>query len=199
MSPTRGPWAGVDVGGLSKGFDIAVVGDDALLHLERRCKGPAAVIEAIRPFRPTVVAVDSPRSAAPPGATHRAGELRLRDAVCGIRWTPDQEKLDAGNPYYEWINCGLELYGLLAKSGEWEVIEVFPTASWTRWFGPRDGTRAAWTRSGLVELGLSGAAGRTSQDARDAIAAAVTARQHPHATEEFGEIVAPRPGPPTPQ
>jgi hypothetical protein len=35
-----------------------------------------------------------------------------------------------------------------------EVIEVFPTASWTRWHGKRGPrTRAAWTRQGLAALG----------------------------------------------
>ena len=38
-----------------------------------------------------------------------------------------------------------------------EVIEVFPTASWTRWQGKRGPrTRAAWTRQGLATLGLIG-------------------------------------------
>src|SRR5262245_45603365 len=38
-----------------------------------------------------------------------------------------------------------------------EVVEVFPTASWTRWLGPRGSeSRAAWSRRGLRALGLAG-------------------------------------------
>jgi predicted nuclease with RNAse H fold len=94
--------------------------------------------------------------------------------------------------YYAWIVEGLALFGALSGSGA-EVIEVFPTASWTRWHGPR-GTRsrADWTRQGLAALGLDGVPARTSQDQRDAIAAAVTARQHSRSmTETLGEIVVP--------
>jgi hypothetical protein len=44
----------------------------------------------------------------------------------------------------------------------------------------------------LVALGLDGAPSRTNQDQRDAIAAAVTARQHAKGmTESLGEIVFP--------
>jgi len=39
---------------------------------------------------------------------------------------------------------------------------------------------------------LKGVPERTSQDARDAIAAAVTARLYPDGTRSFGEIVVPR-------
>jgi predicted nuclease with RNAse H fold len=74
----------------------------------------------------------------------------------------------------------------------WTVIEVFPTASWTRWVGPRPpGTsRAVWTRTALEQLHPSEPHAR-SQDARDAIAAALTARLYPGGTESFGEIVVP--------
>jgi predicted nuclease with RNAse H fold len=73
------------------------------------------------------------------------------------------------------------------------VIEVFPTASWTRWHGKRGHrTRAAWSLEALAELGLEGIPSRTNQDQRDAIAAAVTARQYTSGmTETIGEIVVP--------
>ena len=71
------------------------------------------------------------------------------------------------------------------------MIEVFPTASWTRWHGKRGRqTRASWTRQALTALGLLGVPARTNQDQRDAIAAAMTARQHAAGTTEtIGEIV----------
>jgi hypothetical protein len=110
--------------------------------------------------------------------------------VCGIRWTPDEPQVRA-NPYYRWIVEGLALYAALDGLS---TIEVFPTASWTRWIGPRAGSRAAWTGAGMKALGLTGLPARTNQDQRDAIAAAVTAREYSHGlTQRFGEIVVPAP------
>jgi predicted nuclease with RNAse H fold len=181
-------WLGVDVGGRRKGFDAALVDDHALLHLAGglSCKDVVALVESARP---RVVGIDSPRSCAPPGATRRECERALARAICGIRWTPDRAQLDA-SPYYEWIREGLRLYAAL----EGEAIEVFPTASWTRWAGPRGARpRSAWTRDALATLGLSGVPARTNQDQRDAIAAAVTARAYSRGRAEIigGEIVVP--------
>ena len=53
-------------------------------------------------------------------------------------------------------------------------------------------SRARWSWNGLARLGLEELPNRTNQDQRDAIAAAVTARQHALAlTESIGEIVVP--------
>jgi predicted nuclease with RNAse H fold len=94
--------------------------------------------------------------------------------------------------YYGWIVEGLKLYDALEPAAA-EVIEVFPTASWTRWLGKRGSrSRSAWTRHGLTKLGLSGAPKRSNQDQRDAIAAALTACQHSEGmTEPIGEIIVP--------
>lgn len=94
--------------------------------------------------------------------------------------------------YYAWIVEGLALFDVLTARNV-ELIEVFPTASWTRWQGKRGAqTRSAWSRQGLATLGLDGVPRRTNQDQRDAVAAAVTARQHTRgATETLGEIVVP--------
>jgi predicted nuclease with RNAse H fold len=74
-----------------------------------------------------------------------------------------------------------------------DVIEVFPTASWTRWYGKRGLlSRAAWSRLGLAGLGLEGVPTRTTQDQRDAVAAAMTAHQYSQEmTEPIGDIVVP--------
>jgi predicted nuclease with RNAse H fold len=95
--------------------------------------------------------------------------------------------------YYAWVVEGLALFEALRARGR-PAIEVFPTASWTRWVGPRAGrSRQSWSRAGLAALGLAGLPARTNQDERDAIAAAVTARQHAYGqTETIGEIVVPR-------
>jgi predicted nuclease with RNAse H fold len=179
-------WVGVDVGGQRKGFDVAVVDDRRLQDLQGRLDRDA-VVALVERTRPALVAIDSPRSCAPDGLKARDCELRLNRAVCGIRWTPDAKRL-RGSDYYAWVREGLSLY----ESLDLEVIEVFPTASWTRWFGPREGTRAAWTTAGLKRVQLDGVPVRTNQDQRDAIAAALTARQHSHGTTEcFGEIVVP--------
>jgi predicted nuclease with RNAse H fold len=185
---------GVDVGGARKAFDVALVDDRRLVDVRRR-QSVEDVVAWVAAARPAVVAVDSPRSCAPAGRTCRPDERALRAAVCGIRWTPPRDRL-AGNPYYAWIVHGLRLYDALALESA-DVIECFPTASWTRWHGPRDGRpRSQWTRAALAALDLEGIPARTTQDARDAIAAALTARAYTlGAVEVFGEIVVPaRPG-----
>ena len=177
-------WLGVDVGGPRKGFDVALIDDDAVRVLARLDRDGVVALAAAE--RPAVIGIDSPCSVAPAGATSRADERALARAVCGIRWTPD--RLDG--PYYSWVVEGLRLYAALAGH---VVIEVFPTASWTRWLGPRGSeTRASWTRRGVAALGLDGVPDRTNQDQRDAIAAAVTARAYSRGqTDAFGEIIVP--------
>jgi predicted nuclease with RNAse H fold len=183
-------WIGVDVGGKRKGFDLALVDDREVLALKGGLDSEA-VIELVETSRPTVVAVDSPRCCAPEGQTTRDGERQLAKSICGIRWTPDAKRVHA-SVYYAWIVEGLALFDALAAR-EVDVIEVFPTASWTRWHGKRGArTRSVWSRQGVAMLGLDGVPTRTNQDQRDAIAAAVTARQHTLGmTETMGEIVVP--------
>jgi predicted nuclease with RNAse H fold len=184
-------WVGVDVGGKRKGFDAAVIDDRRVLELRGglTCQ---QVVDLVTVHSPAVVAIDSPRYCAPDGQTCRDDERQLAASICGIRWTPDSEHVRA-SPYYAWILEGLALFDALSRSGAEAVIEVFPTASWTRWCGKRGSrTRTSWTRHGLAGLGLDGIPDRTNQDQRDAIAAAVTARQHSTGmTEAIGDIVVP--------
>jgi predicted nuclease with RNAse H fold len=187
---THRTFIGVDVGGRRKGFDVALLDEREVAvligGLDRK-----AVVELVSMHQPALVAVDSPRSCAPEGHSTRECERELNASICGIRWTPDEKRVHA-EPYFAWIVEGLALYAALAAA-DVPVIEVFPTASWTRWHGPRGSlTRAVWTRDGLARLCLTGAPERTSQDQRDAIAAAMTAQQHMSGlTQEIGEIVVP--------
>jgi predicted nuclease with RNAse H fold len=183
-------WLGVDVGGKRKGFDVALVDDHRILTLTGGLDRDG-VVELVEADRPILVAIDSPRSCAVEGQSTRDGERRLAKSICGIRWTPDARRVQA-SPYYAWIVEGLRLFDALAAR-DVEVIEVFPTASWTRWLGMRGArTRSAWSREGLTTLGLDGLPTRTNQDQRDAIAAAVTARQYTQGmTEQLGDIVVP--------
>jgi predicted nuclease with RNAse H fold len=183
-------WLGVDVGGARKGFDCALVDESHLAGLWARldCEGVVALVERTCP---ELVAIDSPCRCAAAGRTSREDERLLGRTVCGIRWTPDEAEVRA-NPYYGWVLQGLALYGALGRRSV-RTIEVFPTASWTRWQGPRGSrSRAAWTTAGLTGLPLDGLPARSNQDVRDAIAAAMTARAHAGGrTEAFGEIVVP--------
>jgi len=183
-------WIGVDVGGARKGFDVAVIDERRLTAL---AGGLALedVVELVDAQGPAVVGIDSPRCCAPTGRTARDSERALARRICGIRWTPDRPTVER-NPYYAWIIEGLKLFESLADR-DVELIEVFPTASWTRWFGPRGfRSRATWTKQGVARLRLAEIPHRTNQDQRDAIAAAVTARQHSEGlTEALGEIVVP--------
>jgi predicted nuclease with RNAse H fold len=183
-------WLGVDVAAVRKGFDVALVDEHSLLEL--RGGLTAGEVVAFADARvPRLVGIDGPRSCAPDGATARADERALSRRVCGIRWTPDRAHVQ-GSDYYGWVRHGLTLFAALSARGH-HTIEVFPTASWTRWAGPRATlSRARWSRAALANLALRGVPARTNQDQRDAIAAAVTARLHTHGlTEAFGEIVVP--------
>ena len=183
-------WAGVDVGGARKGFDLAVVGERGLVD-RARLREPADVVAWLRPFAPRVVAVDSPRTCAPPGTSSRPEERELAARICGIRFTPARELVaDEADGYYEWIRRGLALYEALPE--EWTVVECFPTATWTRLHGPRRSSRASWSAAALAGLGLEGVPARAGQDLRDAVGAAVTARLHDLGeTESLGDIVVP--------
>ena len=189
-------WLGVDVGGARKGFDAALIDDHELVLLRSRLTSQD-VVDLVRSARPAVVGVDSPRSCASAGESTRPGERQLARTICRIRWTPDETRVRA-SPYYGWIVEGLALYDALAAC-DVEVIEVFPTASWTRWHGKRSGRRRpAWTTAALAALDLDGHPARINQDQRDAIAAAVTAREYSYGlTETMGEIVVPQPASPS--
>lgn len=183
-------WLGVDVGGKRKGFDVALIDQHRVVLLQGGLDRDA-VTELVESARPDVVAIDSPRSCAPDGQTSRQGERQLAKTICGIRWTPDETRVRASD-YYAWIAEGLALFEAL-RAYDVDVIEVFPTASWTRWHGKRRGrSRARWSREALDATELEGVPKRTNQDQRDAIAAAMTARQHILGTTEMiGDIVVP--------
>ena len=184
-------WIGVDVGGARKGFDAAVIDDQRLIGLHDHLD-VVGVLDVVTRYEPAVIAIDSPRCFAPDGKSARDGERQLRREICGIRWTPDEAR--AVGDYYAWVHEGLRLYQALEARAWREVIEVFPTASWTRWLGARGKRRrAAWTTDGLAALPIDELPRRSNQDQRDAIAAALTARQHTEgATEELGELVVPK-------
>jgi predicted nuclease with RNAse H fold len=183
-------WIGVDVGGKRKGFDVAIVDERSLLLLAGGLNFEEVVRHA-QESQPTLIGIDSPCCWAPDGENTRDCERALNRSVCGIRWTPDRHTGAVGD-YYAWVREGLSLYTALQPFG-FAVAEVFPTASWTRWIGPRGrSSRAKWSRSGLASLQLEGVPVRTNQDQRDAIAAAVTVRQDAAGLlERFGEIVVP--------
>ncbi len=187
-------WAGVDVGGHRKGFDVAVLDavDRVSLH---RARDPAQVVALVDGA--CLVGVDSPAAWAPDGQASRPDERAFtRARVCGIRYTPDEARARArADDHLGWVWQGLELYAALAAAGV-PSIEVFPTAAWTRWLGPRgERSRARWSREGLERLrteGLADAPAATTQDARDAVAAALVTRQTTDGTvEAFGTLVVP--------
>ncbi len=186
---------GIDVGAHRKGFHGCALRGDEIVAGPDRLPDVASAVAWVVARGPTVVALDSPKTCAPTGESSRQDEKDLRNAICGIRWTPERSRL-AGNPYYEWVEHGLELYAALAAAGIGtdRVIEVFPTAAWTRWVGPRrKRSRAKWSAAGLTGLGLTGLPSRRlNQDDRDAVAAALVARLHAEGgTEDFGEIIVP--------
>jgi predicted nuclease with RNAse H fold len=197
---------GIDVGGPRKGFDMAVCKQAGqgwqLRHLGRHTT-PDAVLAALASFGgpPEVLAlgIDAPEDPAEPGARFRPSELLVRRLVCSIRWTPDARSIAANPAFSGWLSQGFALWQALRAAGFRgdQVVEVFPTAAWTRWFGPRGArSRAAWSRAGLAGLPLSGLPARTNQDQRDALASALVAGHYGLAGRPHGPtfpIVLPEP------
>lgn len=186
---------GIDVGGRKKGFHGCAIDGERIVAGPQGLGGVAAAVAWVAWFGPTTIAIDSPREGAPAGTKARPDEKEFnRAGICRIRFTPPRDKL-GGNPYYEWIEHGLELYeALAARLPGTELIETFPTAAWTIWHGPRgDQARGAWSQDGFDSLGLEGApVRRLSQDDRDAVAAALVARQHEEGlTQAYGKIIVP--------
>jgi predicted nuclease with RNAse H fold len=193
-------WSGIDVGGPRKGFHLAVVDESLAVQLGRaRTADEAEAWLRRRCSKATAVGIDSPAAWADDGERSRACERAFaRAGFCGIRFTPDRATATSSKTgYYDWIAHGLELWSALHRAG-FEVIECFPTASWTAWFGPRSGSRARWTRQALADLvrdGLAATPAPRNQDERDAVAAALTARQWSldrGSTTSFGPLVVPR-------
>lgn len=198
MSMVADVWAGVDVGGRRKGFHLALLTADGVVV--DRAADPWAALELLKAWQPVLIGVDAPASWAPPGMRSRLEERAFAARrICRIRYTPDAATA-AAHPgtYYEWIHHGLDLWHLLAVAGL-AAVEVFPTASFTAWGGPRPRNlrRADWTTEVLHRLGVDEIAGATqarSQDHRDALAGALTARQYhrrPHECHADGVPVVP--------
>ena len=183
-------WAGVDVGGKRKGFHLALIESGhgtPRLCLQAQITGDKAaegVYKLLAEFGPKVVAVDSPRRAAPVGKTQRACEHALNAAIgCGIIGTRDAATIAVRpDDLYEWIQQGWALYKALNRQSSWTVIECFPTATWARLdrVRPRGVSREKWSddilRRELEQPGrLGGLPPKCNQDVRDAIGAAYTA------------------------
>ncbi len=191
-------WAGVDVGGTRKGFHVALLDEELVVRLDRAA-GVEPCVALVRGA--AAVAVDAPAAWADPGERSRACERAFaRAGVCGIRFTPDEATAGRRTDrYYEWVEQGLALWSALRAAGV-PTVEGFPTASWTAWLGPRGARpRGAWSRAGMTVLAdrLGGLEAVRDQDQRDAVAAALTARQwtrDPASVEDFGGLVVPRPG-----
>lgn len=186
---------GIDVGGRAKGFDVAVVSSESeVLSLVNRCSG-GDVLDLVGRNEPAVVGIDAPCSCAEPWTKSRPGERRLAREICPIFYTPPEEVVRSGHTFYSWMAEGLDLYeALRSRYPHVQLIEVFPSAAWTVWAGPRDGRpKALWSSLALKRFGANGVPKRCSQDARDAIGAALVASQHfAGQTIDYGGIAVPQ-------
>lgn len=145
-----------------------------------RARSVEEAVALLAAAAPALVAVDCPCTPAVDGELSRPDERALARAVCGIRYTPDAATVHGARPegddFYGWIKHGLALYAALEAAGL-AAVECFPTASWTRWGGPRAGRgRGAWSGQVLASLAVPGVPQRLNQDERDAVGAALTAR-----------------------
>src|SRR2546430_11843098 len=65
-----------------------------------------------------------------------------------------------------------------------------PTASWTRWLGPRRGeSRARWSSRALASRHLRGVPSHLGQDGRDAIGAAPRSEEHTSELQSQSNLV----------
>lgn len=174
---TKKIFAGIDVGGRTKGFHVAILAGSEVKLYQFGSSEKKKIANLLDEEGVGVVAVDSPIDAARNGERSRECEREFgKKGICGIRYTPEKTEIKPGG-YYEWIYEGMELYKRLSKCKA-KVVECFPTASWTIWNGPKkDRTRAQWTTKGLrkFRLNIDNGGRRLNQDFRDAIAAAKTA------------------------
>ena len=174
----EGPWAGVDVGGRRKGFHLAVIEGDRVTELDHYPDAQTLAAHLIE-LKPQAVGIDSPSEWAPDGQKSRPAEREFaRKKICGIRYTPDLATAQAHpGTYYEWIFNGMELWDSLRAHPHFKgrLFEVFPTASWTIWNGPRgDRRREEWSHEALLELPLQLPNVEWTQDLRDAVGGAST-------------------------
>ena len=180
MTKGSGPWAGVDVGGRKKGFHLAVIEGDRVTELDQYPDAQTLASHLIE-LKPQAVGIDSPSDWAPDGQKSRPAEREFAaKKICGIRYTPDLATAQAHTgTYYEWIFNGMELWDALRSDPHFQgrLFEVFPTASWTIWHGPRgDRKREEWSQEALENLPLSLPEVKWTQDLRDAVAAALSGK-----------------------
>ena len=188
-----GPWAGVDVGGRKKGFHLAVIEGDRVAELDHYPDAQALAAHLIE-LKPQVIGIDSPPEWAPEGQKSRPAEREFaKKKICGIRYTPSLATAQAHpGTYYEWIFNGMELWDSLRQDPHLRdrLFEVFPTASWTIWHGPRGKKkREEWSQEALEQLPLQLPEVKWTQDLRDAVGASLTVKTA--ATADPEEITLP--------
>ena len=175
---SRERWTGVDVGGRRKGFHLAVIEGDQVTELDHYPDAQTLAAHLVD-LNPGAVGIDSPPEWAPDGQKSRPAEREFaRRRICGIRYTPDLATAQAHpGTYYDWIFNGMELWDALRQDPHLHnrLYEVFPTASWTVWHGPRGSRkREEWSHEALLDLPLYLPDVRWTQDLRDAVGAAST-------------------------
>lgn len=177
---------------------MALVAASGLRGTVQRARSVDEAVALLAAAAPALVAVDCPCTPAADGELSRPDERAVARAVCGIRYTPDAATVHGprpkGDDFYGWIKHGLALYAALEAAGL-ATVECFPTASWTRWGGPRASRgRGAWSGQVLASLAVPGVPGRLNQDERDAVGAALTARAVVLGDAELiGRIAVPHP------
>lgn len=158
--PGRFPFAGIDVGGSSKGFHLVGLCDgDEITSF--RASTPDQAVEKIKQWSTISVAIDAPISWAKDGKS-RACERALE--VSGIRCFKTPSRNLAGEkPFYDWVKHGLMLYDALRAAGYYSIckpeglrqekilMETFPHAIATRLQGarPRDLSKVVFRRAVL--------------------------------------------------
>jgi hypothetical protein len=181
---------GVDVGGRRKAFDVAVVEGRSLIGLRER-QSVDDVVAWVASVKPSVVAIDSPRSAPrPAGPTGRRKRMSaMRSAASGGRpRAPNSKAIPTTSGSSR--DC-VSMTRSRPSRSKWSSASPRPPGR----AGTGRATVAAGPRGRAKRSPRSNSRGGvTNQDKRDAIAAALTARDYDHdCFDAFGDIIVPHP------
>jgi 8-oxo-dGTP diphosphatase/2-hydroxy-dATP diphosphatase len=117
-------FAGIDVGGLKKGYHLCLMSDHGSILDLVRLKTPESVSRYLKERDPSCIAIDGPAASVRTGVQTREAEQQLHRLGYRIQWTPRKE-----GRAQEWMQQSAELWSVLRRDfPQIPIAETFPTA-----------------------------------------------------------------------